>query len=548
MVNELTGVESGMWEYKQQLTYGDLLNCLTDMRRLALPVDREEQGGCMSSYDRASRYDGEQDRYIAWGANADGSGCIETLPNGDIVAFDCDGPGVVWRVWSALPQQGHLRIYFDGEKEPTVDIPFVDWFEKEPNCIPPLNYSELSMRLSRGRVTFIPIPFQKHCRIVLSKGWGSYYHFTYSRYSADVCMPSFSCRYSREGLISLAKTDRVLYARGEEERNEQMVRRRIPSGTTTTLLRREGDGAIEQITLLTDAQPKLNTALKQLILRIYWDGQAHPSVEAPLGAFFGGAGGYAHYRTLPMSMERGGCVCRFYMPFFSDCKVTLTNPSTEPITVRMAFAVQERCEAAQTLLRFHAKWHAGYWGELEQKRFQPGADRWPDWPVLLVRNASGRFCGMHMYIRNTWKQPHSNAEQWWYGQWDQKTVDWWWGEGDEKFFVDGEAFPSTFGTGSEDYIGYAWAAEPPFALFDSPFAYMSAMPLDGNGNTSVGRFQIADNVPFHTSFEGFIEKYKEDCWDSQNTCQYAVVPYWYQQAGTADDYPSGVEAIYNSKF
>lgn len=39
-------------------------------------------------------------------------------------------------------------------------------------------------------------------------------------------------------------------------------------------------------------------------------------------------------------------------------------------------------------------------------------------------------------------------------------MDWWWGEGDEKLFVDGEKFPSTFGTGSEDYVGYAWAAEP----------------------------------------------------------------------------------------
>jgi hypothetical protein len=39
------------------------------------------------------------------------------------------------------------------------------------------------------------------------------------------------------------------------------------------------------------------------------------------------------------------------------------------------------------------------------------------------------------------------------GAWDKKNIDWWWGEGDEKFFVDGEQFPSTFGTGSEDYVG-----------------------------------------------------------------------------------------------
>ena len=49
----------------------------------------------------------------------------------------------------------------------------------------------------------------------------------------------------------------------------------------------------------------------------------------------------------------------------------------------------------------------------------------------------------------------------------------WWGEGDEKFFIDGEKYPSTVGTGSEDYIGYAWAANPPFVTFDSALAAVS---------------------------------------------------------------------------
>jgi len=142
-----------------------------------------------------------------------------------------------------------------------------------------------------------------------------------------------------------------------------------------------------------------------------------------------------------------------------------------------------------------------------------------------------------MHIRNTWDVPEMPPECWWYGKWDRKTVDWWWGEGDEKFFVDGEKFPSTFGTGSEDYVGYAWAAEPPFARFDSPYAMMNLMPIDGNGDTSLARFQIADSVPFRTSFEAFIEKYKPDSWEKNGRCLYAVTPYWYQSAGTDDDYP-----------
>ena len=66
------------------------------------------------------------------------------------------------------------------------------------------------------------------------------------------------------------------------------------------------------------------------------------------------------------------------------------------------------------------------------------------------------------------------------------------------------------------------------------------MPIDGNGHTSVSRFQIAENVPFQHSFEGYIEKYKSDIWSdcgSSGKCIYAATPYWYQDAGTDDAYP-----------
>jgi hypothetical protein len=145
---------------------------------------------------------------------------------------------------------------------------------------------------------------------------------------------------------------------------------------------------------------------------------------------------------------------------------------------------------------------------------------------------------MSLHVVNTWEEPKEKAKSWWYGQWDKKTIDWWWGEGDEKFFVDGETFPSSFGTGSEDYIGYAWAAEPPFALFDSPFAAQPQTPLTGNGHTIVSRFQIADNVPFFKSFEGFLEKYKDERWGPtrSNVCEYESVSYWYLRPGQTDDY------------
>ena len=103
---------------------------------------------------------------------------------------------------------------------------------------------------------------------------------------------------------------------------------------------------------------------------------------------------------------------------------------------------------------------------------------------MLVVEGKGRYVGMSEHI---WK----------FGGW--------WGEGDEKFFVDGEKYPSTVGTGSEDYIGYAWAANPPFVTFDSALAAVPRLRPDAQEDTSVCRFHVCDDIPFADSFQGFIE-------------------------------------------
>jgi hypothetical protein len=105
----------------------------------------------------------------------------------------------------------------------------------------------------------------------------------------------------------------------------------------------------------------------------------------------------------------------------------------------------------------------------------------------------------------------------------------WWGEGDEKFFVNGEKFPSTIGTGSEDYFGYAWCNPAPFQN-----AYHNQTHNDGNnrGHVSVNRWHIPDNVPFQTSFEGCIEKY----YSNQRPTLYAAMAYWYLAPGGKDPY------------
>jgi len=150
---------------------------------------------------------------------------------------------------------------------------------------------------------------------------------------------------------------------------------------------------------------------------------------------------------------------------------------------------------------FHAKWH---------RDLAPlDSTRWPDWTVLQTKG-KGRFVGMFLLV---WNPRGGHCVQ--YGGEGQH----WWGEGDEKFFVDGEKFPSTFGTGTEDYFGYAWCIPNYFE-----HAYHSQNYTEGNmGYQSLNRWQIIDNVPFQHSFEAYLEKYFPNDWPTQ----YATVAYWY---------------------
>ena len=126
---------------------------------------------------------------------------------------------------------------------------------------------------------------------------------------------------------------------------------------------------------------------------------------------------------------------------------------------------------------------------------------------LLPRDA-GRYCGVMLHIWN----PRGG----------------WWGEGDEKFFVDGEKFPSTFGTGTEDYFGYGWCSP---VLFQNAF-HNQTITENHCGNASVNRWHIADNVPFQTSMEAWIEK----DFPNNRPTQYAAIAYFYLAPGQSDGY------------
>lgn len=491
----------------QTLTYVDLVNRLTDLEHLASLPEPGETCALWSSYDRASKFDEASGKYVKWDANGDGSGIMRKDGEQSVIA-EMVGPGCIWRTWSATAGKGHVKIFLDGATEPAVDLAFDDYFSRkaEPFTYPALVYKTAA----NGFDNFVPVPYQKSCKIVAEKDWGNYYQFTYSTFPKSTVVPTFNRTLQPADLAALQAADAALsQGLGRDPAGTRKGEKtlRVPvtlaAGQTAKVAKLTGKRAITALGVKLDAATTngLETALRATTLSIRWDGEAAPSVWTPLGDFFGTAPGVNKYSSLPLGMNEAGFYSYWYMPFASQALVELKNEGTTPLKLELSVSHAPLTRPVQSLGRFHAKWH--------RDAFLPAEpERAIDW-TLLKTTGRGRFCGVML---NVWNPCGG-----------------WWGEGDDKFFVDGEKFPSTIGTGSEDYFGYAWSCGK---LFFQALHNQTRNNGQNVGHLSVNRWHIADNVPFQTSFEGAIEKY----YSNARPTQYACVVYWYQAPGGADPY------------
>jgi hypothetical protein len=507
----VVGLTSSVQADGQKLSYVDLVHRITDLEYLSTLPAQGDQCAQWSSYDRKSRYDAASGKYIGWDANGDGGGIIRK--EGDkVVMAEMQGPGCIWRIWSAAPEAGRVRIYLDGAEEPAIDLPFKGYFDGKNE---PFTRTALVHTVARGWNNYTPIPYKKSCKVVADKGWGAYYHFVYETFPQGTEVPTFNRSLGAEELAALDRADALLNRSGADPEGnrpeDQVLRRNIevkPRGTAKVATIR-GPRAITglRIKLALPPAPADRDLLRELCLQIRWDGERQPSVWAPLGDFFGTAPGANQYRSYTLGLtEDGWWYCNWYMPFAKDANVQIINDGSSPHRLSVELTHAALVHPIAQLGRFHAKWHRDAFLPTEPEREI-------DWPVVKTDGA-GRFVGMMLHIWN----PRGG----------------WWGEGDEKFFVDGEKFPSTFGTGSEDYFGYAWS-DP--GLFQHPFHNQTHNDGNSRGHISVNRWQIPDNIPFHSKFEGDIEKY----YPNQKPTLYAAMAYWYLSANGTDPYlPSPV--------
>ncbi|MBO8435353.1 MAG: DUF2961 domain-containing protein [Spirochaetes bacterium] len=205
----------------------------------------------------------------------------------------------------------------------------------------------------------------------------------------------------------------------------------IKSGETVTLCDINGPGMIRHIWMTVDDRTSdaERFVLRDIVLRMYWDGEENPSVEVPLGDFFllGFGESYTVDSALISVIPSRGMNSYIQMPFRKNAVITIENQHRNPIPAFFFQIDYTLGDDVSDALYFHASWRRERYTEKRR-----------DYTVLDGVEGDGVYLGTFICL--------SALERYW------------WGEGEFKFFIDGDdEFPTICGTGMEDYFGGSWS-------------------------------------------------------------------------------------------
>ena len=320
----------------------------------------------------------------------------------------------------------------------------------------------------------------------------------------------------------------------------------VPPGECLSFASIEGAGCVRHIWMTMTSLPAEPLELRQTVLRVFWDGEASPSVEVPLGDFYGvGFGLRRNFVSLPLQMspqDGKAFNCWFPMPFADGARFELENQGSCQRIFFFYIDYEEHrvCDAA--LGRFHAWWNRlnptagtarerGYtrkdYGLDERRPVGAGFTMGEPWRqpnlsgarnyVILDARGTGHYVGCNLNVDVFERQVND-----------------WYGEGDDMIFIDGEPWPPRLhGTGTEDYFNTAFCPKQEYsAPYHGITVYSGNEAWPWGGKNSMYRFHIEDPVRFERSIQVTIETGH----DNELANDYSSTAYWYQ-IGRAEPLP-----------
>ncbi len=264
----------------------------------------------------------------------------------------------------------------------------------------------------------------------------------------------------------------------------------IAPGKKLTIFDVEGPGMVVRMWFaINSSDPYF---LRRIVIRIYWDDESKPSVEAPIGDFFGSGFKYRPYISQYLGMTSGGYVCYFPMPFERSARIEITNETRHEIYGFYYQIDYQKFEGAleSDVAYFHAQWNRSIRTNYDSNF------------VILKAEGKGHLVGVNLSVQS----------------YDGKLG---FLEGDEMIYVDGEKRPSIRGTGTEDYFSGAWYFNN--GEFAGPYSGL-IYKNDTLGQISAYRLNIVDPVPFRKNIKVTIEHGH----GNQDVADYSSMAYWYQ--------------------
>ncbi|RIK95912.1 MAG: hypothetical protein DCC71_22875 [Proteobacteria bacterium] len=311
----------------------------------------------------------------------------------------------------------------------------------------------------------------------------------------------------------------------------------VPAGERVSLGRIEGAGCVKHVWVTTAAIVPEAHELCSLVLRMWWDGETHPSVEAPLGDFFGvGFGLRRNFVSLPLQMspEDGrGFNCWFPMPFADGARFEIENQGANARIFYFYVDYESYRSLDPALARFHAWWN-------RNPRTAGDAKGW----------GAGDYATIQKRLAGPWAEPNLGAEKNYVlldvrgrGQYVgcvlnvdvfERQLDDWYGEGDDMIFVDEDLDgdpprwpPRLHGTGTEDYFNTAFCPTQEYcAPYHGLTVYSGTKEWPWGGKNSMYRFHVEDPIRFERAIRVTIETGH----DNALANDYSSVAYWYQHA------------------
>ena len=471
-----------------------------------------------SSYNRASVAP-EKD---GWFANADMSHFIrveDTEGRREFVMMDVSGSGAIVRWWMTFykAQNGIIRIYLDKSSKPVIEGSPDDLLSGTLLAGHPFAVSlqEGAPIGEEGRDYdhnfYFPIPFSTHCKVTyecdslrilydyegtpVPEGYywpDVFYNICYRLYSEGTQAESFSLENLKDlkSLLEEAGTSLIMNDPVAEE--EMTFDRHIVPGDSLVVTGEYKNRALVRLLVELKAVRK-EQALRSTVIKASFDGKQ--TIWAPVGDFFGSGYTLNAHRTWMNRSDNTGTMESFWiMPFRENFSITFINYGADTVAIKGSAGMSDYKWNDRSMY-FGTSWH-------EHFRIQSRDSNGSPFDLSFAGiKGKGLYVGDQVTLFNNTYH--------------------WWGEGDEKIFVDGELFPSSFGTGSEDYYGYSFARQE---AFSHPFL---SQPI-GTGNMSWGptvnmRHRSLDAIPFTSSIKSDIE-----LWHWANIeMNYALTAYYY---------------------